>query len=129
MATDEARWSRGRAAYASQLEVSEDEVFAHLTELVGERMATEAINAAGDAWQDDVLSLRDRSLIVVTALAAQGSVDERLRVHARWAAAHGVAPDQLEALTSLLAVYVGFPKASVAAEIIRDATRPDGPHP
>lgn len=123
MATDEGRWSRGTAAYASQFELPEDEVFAHLTQLVGERMATEAINAAGDAWQDDSLSLRDRSLIVVTALAAQGGVDERLRVHARWAVTHGVTEQQLEALASLLAVYIGFPRASVAAEVIREAIR------
>ena len=123
MATDEARWSRGRAAYASQFELPEEEVYAHLTGLVGERMATEAINAAGDAWQDDTLSLRDRSLIVVAALASQGGVDERLRVHARWARAHGVTAEQLEALAALLAVYVGFPRASVAAEVIREALR------
>lgn len=123
MAADDARWSRGTAAYASQFELPEEEVFGHLTELVGERMATEAINAAGDAWLDDSLSLRDRSLIVVTALATQGGVEDRLRGHARWALAHGVTEEQLEALASLLAVYTGFPRASVAAEVIRDAIR------
>jgi len=38
----------------------------------------------------------------------------------RWALDHGVTPEQLEALTTLLAVYVGYPRASVGMEIVRD---------
>jgi 4-carboxymuconolactone decarboxylase len=82
-------------------------------------MAAEAINAAGGAWVEDSLSLRDRSLVVLAALITQGSVDARLRVHVRWALDHGVTPSELEALAALLAVYVGYPRASVAMETIR----------
>ena len=80
---------------------------------------SEAINAAAGAWVDDCLSLRDRSLVVVAALVAQGAVDERLRGHVRWAIEHGSSREELEALVTLLAVYVGFPRASVAMEIVR----------
>jgi 4-carboxymuconolactone decarboxylase len=120
MATTDERWSRGTAAYASQFQLPEDEVFRYLSDLLGEKMATEAINAAGGAWHDEGLPLRDRSLVVVTALAVQGGVEERLRVHVRWALDHGVTPEELEALTTLLAVYAGYPRASVAMEVIRD---------
>ena len=55
-------------------------------ERYGKRMAEEAFHASGGGnWEADVLSLRDRSLIVVAALAAQGGVEERLRSHVRWA--------------------------------------------
>ena len=114
------RTARGRAAYASQFRLSESEAIEELERIVGERMATEAINAAGGVWAEDVLSLRDRSLVVVAALVTQGAVEERLRGHARWALDHGLTPDELEAMATLLAVYVGYPRASVAIEIIRD---------
>ena len=115
------RWARGTAAYASQFRIGEDEVFARLAGTVGERMATEAINAAGGAWDEDgLLSMRERSLLVVAALVAQGGVDARLRGHVRWALDHGVSAEELEAALTLLAVYVGYPRASVAMEVVRE---------
>ncbi|MGH3109659.1 MAG: carboxymuconolactone decarboxylase family protein, partial [Gaiellaceae bacterium] len=88
--TEPARRERGIAAYASQFGVSEAEAEHMFVERFGRRFAKEAFNAAGGAWEaDDSLSLRDRSLIVVAALAAQGGVESRLRVHVRWAIEHG----------------------------------------
>jgi 4-carboxymuconolactone decarboxylase len=115
------RWVRGIAAYSSQFGLPEEEVFPHLSTRFGERMATEAVNAAGGAWDPDgQLSLRDRSLAVLTALAAQGGVEDRLRPHVRWAIAHGVTRAEIEALLAFLAVYIGYPRASVAMEIVRE---------
>ena len=114
------RRERGVAAYASQLGLREDAVEAWFAERMGERFGAEAINAAAGAWVDDCLSLRDRSLLVVAALVAQGAVDDRLRGHVRWAIEHGSSREELEALVTLLAVYVGFPRASVAMELVRD---------
>jgi 4-carboxymuconolactone decarboxylase len=116
---DSDRLSRGRAAYASQFRLPENEAVEELKRIVGERMADEAIHAAGAAWVDDCLSLRDRSLVVLAALITLGGVEERLRVHVRWALDHGVEPDQLDAMGALLAVYIGYPRASVAMETIR----------
>lgn len=114
------RYERGLDAYASQFGISREDVPGWFAERHGERFGEEAINAAAGAWRDDCLSLRDRSLAVVAALIAQGGVEERLRGHVRWAVEHGVTPEQLDALVVLLAVYVGFPKASVANEVVRD---------
>jgi 4-carboxymuconolactone decarboxylase len=120
MADPDERAARGRAAYASQFGLPETEAIEQLEATVGTRMAAEAVQAAGGAWVDDELSLRDRSLVVVTALIAQGGVSERLRTHVRWALEHGVTPGQLDALGALLAVYVGYPRASVGMEVIRE---------
>lgn len=117
---EEERTARGRAAYASQFRLPEREAVEELQRIVGERMASEAINAAGGAWVEDVLSLRDRSLVVLTTLVTQGGVKDRLRVHVRWALDHGITPEELEAMATLLAVYVGYPRASVAMEVIRE---------
>jgi 4-carboxymuconolactone decarboxylase len=114
------RWERGIAAYASQFAIPQEDVWDHMCALVGERMAEEAITTAGAAWVDDCLSLRDRSLIVLAALITQGGLEARLRPHVRWALEHGATPEELEALAALLAVYTGFPRASVGVEVIRD---------
>jgi 4-carboxymuconolactone decarboxylase len=114
------RYDRGLDAYASQFGIPREDVPTWFAERMGERFGTEAINAAAGAWVDDCLSLRDRSLVVVAALVAQGGVESRLRGHVRWAVEHGCTRDELEALLTLLAVYVGFPRASVGMEIVRD---------
>ena len=114
------RYERGLRAYASQLGIAPEEVPTWFADRFGERFGGEAINAAGGAWTDDSLSLRERSLIVVSALIAQGGVDDRLRSHVRWAVEHGSNRDELEALATLLAVYVGFPRASTGMEVVRE---------
>lgn len=113
------RYERGLDAYASQLALSPENVPEWFAQRFGERFAEEAINAAGGAWSDDALDLRERSLIVIAVLVAQGGVDARLRSHVRWAAGHGATRDELEALVTLLAVYVGYPRASTAMELVR----------
>jgi 4-carboxymuconolactone decarboxylase len=127
MADDGDRESRGRAAYASQFRLPEGEAVEELKRVVGDRMAAEAIQAAGGAWVDDCLSLRDRSLVVLAALVTLGGAEERLRVHVRWALDHGVTPEELEAMGALLAVYVGYPRASVAMEVIREVVADQRP--
>lgn len=114
------RYERGLKAYASQFGIPESEVAARFAERHGERFGEEAINAAGGAWTDDDLTLRDRSMVVIAALVTQGGVDDRLRGHVRWALDHGVTASELEAIVALLAVYVGYPRASTASEIVRD---------
>jgi len=114
------RYARGLKAYASQFGIAEGAVAAYFAERHGERFGEEAINAAGGAWSGDGLSLRDRSIVVVVALITQGGVDERLRGHVRWALDHGVTPTELDAIVALLAVYVGYPRASIAGEIVQE---------
>lgn len=114
------RWQRGLEAYASQFGIEKSDVPQWFIDRFGERFGREAINAAGGAWPNDALSLRDRSLVVVASLVTQGGVESRLRGHVRWAVEHGSSRDELEALVTLLAVYVGFPKASAGMEIVRD---------
>ena len=120
MAHADDRYQLGLDAYASQFGIAREDVPGWFAERFGTRFGTEAINAAGGAWVDDVLSLRERSLVVVAALVAQGGVADRLRGHVRWAIAHGSSREELEALVTLLAVYVGYPKASVAMEVVRE---------
>jgi len=97
-----------------------EEVPGWFGDAVGGRFGEEAIQSAANAWTDDELSLRDRSLIVIAALIAQGDLEAQLRMHTRWALDHGSAPAELEALATLLAIYTGFARASRGLMIMRD---------
>jgi 4-carboxymuconolactone decarboxylase len=114
------RWDRGLEAYASQFGIEPEAVLDHMTGLVGERMAREAIISAAGAWTGDCLTLRDRSLIVLAALIVQGGAESRMRPHVRWAIEHGATRDELEAMCALLAVYAGYPRASTGVEVVRE---------
>ena len=114
------RYRRGLEAYGSQFGLPAEQVEAWFAERFGTRFGHEAINAAADAWTADSLDLRVRSLVVVAALIAQGGVDDRLRGHVRWAVEHGATREELEAVATLLAVYVGYPRASSGMEIVRE---------
>jgi 4-carboxymuconolactone decarboxylase len=117
MADDERR-ERGISVYASQFRLSEDAVPDRLVELFGPRMAEEGMLAMGGTAWDEVLSRRERSLSVVAALIAQGGVDDRLRGHVRWALDNGVTRDELDALVSMLAIYVGYPRATAGMSVV-----------
>jgi 4-carboxymuconolactone decarboxylase len=117
--SDVDRHEQGRAEFATQFGISESDLEGHLTDMVGARMAREAVRANADAWTDDELSLRDRSLVVVASLVTQGA-EAHLRRHLRWAVDHGCTVAELEALVTMLAVYVGYPRASAAMALLRD---------
>ena len=114
--SDKDRYERGMDAYASQFGIAREDVASWFAERVGE----EAIHSAARAWDDDELSLRARSLIVIAALITQGDAEPQLRSHARWAIDHGSTREELEALATLLGVYAGFPRASRGIMIIRE---------
>lgn len=117
---DSARRAEGIAAYASQFGIPEEEVIPFMAGLLGEHMAAEAQHSAATTWRDNALSRRDRSLIVIASLITQGGVDARLRGHLRWAPENGVTREELDQLVALLAVYVGYPKASTGMELLRE---------
>jgi 4-carboxymuconolactone decarboxylase len=115
------RRERGRDVYAAQFGVPPEEAERQLVEAFGERFAEEAFAAAGgSAWEETPLARRDRSLVVVSVIAALGGADARLRTHVGFALTNGVTPDELEAVVALVAVYAGYPRASVAMEVVRD---------
>src|SRR5205085_8073949 len=66
------RYERGLDAYASQFHIARDQVHQWFADRVGGRFAEEAILSAANAWVDDELSLRDRSLVVIAALITKG---------------------------------------------------------
>lgn len=122
MATElTSRLQRGREAYGRQFRLPPEDAEAHLEELVGAWMAREAVLAAGAVWRDGPLTTRDRSIAVLSTLVALGGAETRLRAHLRLAMENGLGHAELEELLTLLAVYAGYARASVAMEELRAA--------
>lgn len=71
-------------------------------------------------WADPDLAPRDRSIATVAALIATGAFEE-LPAHLRRAEANGLRREELAALITHLAFYVGFPSA-ITASAIADQT-------
>jgi 4-carboxymuconolactone decarboxylase len=110
--------------YAGQLDVPPAGVADELTRLFGSRMAEEALYAMGGSAWDEALSRRERSMIVISALIAQGAVVGRLRPHIRWAITNGVTREELDALVAMLAVYVGYPRAAEGMTVLIEELGP-----
>ena len=76
----------------------------------------------GEVWsREDKLSLRDRSLVTVVALMAQGLTDESFRYHLMSAKKNGITREEI---VTHAAFYCGWPKAwavfRMAKEIWKD---------
>jgi len=71
---------------------------------------------AGEIWARDQLSRRDRSLVVISALAAMGREVE-LRVHVGGGLNHGLTRDEIDEIMLQLCAYVGAPFALGGAAV------------
>ena len=79
----------------------------------------------GEVWsKNDVLALKERSIVTVSVLIAQGLVDSSLKFHMETAKKNGVTKDEMVEIITQLAFYSGWPKAwaafSYAKEVYGD---------
>jgi len=73
----------------------------------------------GDVWAREGLSQRDRSLITVAALIANGNT-EQLPGHLNRAKANGISEAELSEVMTHLAFYVGWPRAISAITVAKE---------
>ena len=74
----------------------------------------------GEVWdREDKLSLRDRSMITISALMAQGLFPQ-LKSHIELGKKHGITKDEVIEIITQLAFYTGWPKAWSAFSIVRE---------
>ena len=84
----------------------------------------------GEVWsRTDKLSLRDRSIVTVTALVSSGIIDSSLTFHLQEAKKNGVTRTEIAEILTQIAFYAGWPKAwgafRQAAEVWKDVTVTD----
>ena len=85
----------------------------------------------GEVWsREDKLSLRDRSLVTVVALMAQGLVDSSFQYHLATAKKNGITREEIAEILTHAAFYAGWPKAwaafRMAKEVWSEDTGDDG---
>ena len=69
----------------------------------------------GQVWsREEKLSLRDRSLVTVVALMAQGLVGSSFQYHLMTAKKNGITKSQIAEILTHAAFYAGWPKAWAA---------------
>ncbi|MEL6116874.1 carboxymuconolactone decarboxylase family protein [Photobacterium sp. SP02] len=71
----------------------------------------------GDLWQRKELSLRERSLITVSALVAMDKYAQ-LQWHIQFAKENGLTDEDIVEVFTHLAFYVGWPSAVTALETL-----------
>jgi 4-carboxymuconolactone decarboxylase len=81
----------------------------------------------GEVWsRNDLLSLRDRSLVTVTSLVSQGITDSSLLHHLKEARKNGITRTEIAEIITHIAFYAGWPKAwgafNLAKEVWNDTT-------
>ncbi len=74
----------------------------------------------GEVWsREDKLSLRDRSMITISALMAQGLFPQ-LKSHFILGKEHGITKEEAVEIVTQLAFYAGWPKAWSVFELIEE---------
>ncbi len=82
----------------------------------------------GEVWsREDKLSLRDRSLVTVVSLMAQGLVDTSFQYHLMSAKNNGITKTEIAEILTHAAFYAGWPKAWAAFRMAKDVWAEDAP--
>lgn len=80
----------------------------------------------GEVWsRNDLLSLRDRSLVTVTCLISQGLTDSSLTFHLQEARKNGITRTEISEAITHIAFYAGWPKAWAAFRLAKDVWADD----
>ena len=75
----------------------------------------------GEVWsRESELSARDRSLVTVTALMAQGLTDTSFGHHLQMAKENGITRSEIAEILTHAAFYAGWPKAWAAFRMAKD---------
>ena len=75
----------------------------------------------GEVWsRNDLLSLRDRSLVTITSLISQGIIDSSLTYHLQEARKNGITRTEAAEILTQVAFYAGWPKAWGAFRLAKE---------
>lgn len=74
----------------------------------------------GEVWNDPAISVKTRCIITVVSLMASGMTDSSLSYHLANAKANGVTQEEIAAIITHAAMYVGWPKAWAVFRLAKD---------
>lgn len=82
----------------------------------------------GEVWnREEKLSLRDRSIVTVICLMAQGLVDSSFRYHLETAKKNGISKEEIAEILTHAAFYAGWPKAWAAFYMAKEVWAEETP--
>ena len=82
----------------------------------------------GEVWsREDKLSMRDRSIVTVVSLMAQGLTDESFRYHLISAKANGVTKEEIAEIVTHAGFYCGWPKAWAVFRMAKEVWKEETP--
>jgi len=96
--------------------VDPERVSASFTRRLGV-LGSMAFDVVGAMWSRPQLNRRDRSLLVISVLAAQAR-DEELEAHTGNGLRNGLTPEEIEEILPHVAAYAGFPAAMASSRRI-----------
>ena len=80
----------------------------------------------GEVWsRNNLLSLRDRSLVTITSLISNGITDSSLTYHLQEAKKNGITRTEAAEIITHIAFYAGWPKAWAAFRLAKDVWNDD----
>ena len=80
----------------------------------------------GEVWsRNDLLSMRDRSMVTITSLISQGITDSSLVYHLQEAKKNGITRTEAAEIITHIAFYAGWPKAWGAFRLAKDVWNDD----
>lgn len=79
----------------------------------------------GENWNNNDIDLRTRCIITVVALMASGITDSSLKFHLQNAKANGVSKEEIAAVITHVAFYVGWPKGWAVFNLAKEVWNED----
>lgn len=80
----------------------------------------------GEVWsRNDLLSLRDRSMVTLTSLISQGITDSSLTFHLQEAKKNGITRTEIAEIITHIAFYAGWAKAWAAFRLAKEVWTDD----
>lgn len=80
----------------------------------------------GEVWsRNDLLSLRDRSLVTLTSLISQGITDNSLIYHLQKQKKYGITRTEISEIITHISFYAGWPKAWAAFNLAKNVWAED----
>lgn len=118
--TDESRYSRGLAKLQEIDGSAGEKVLTSLADIAPDLARYIIEFPFGDIYSRSGLSLKEREIATIAALAALGNATPQLKVHIRGALNVGCTREEIVEVFMQMAVYAGFPAALNAVFAARD---------
>ena len=81
----------------------------------------------GEVWNDGALDIKTKCIITVVALMSSSITDSSIAYHLQNAKVHGVTKEEIAAIITHVAMYVGWPKGWAVFRIAKEVWADDTP--